>query len=130
MRRMKSDLLRGISGALHHGCILFRRHVQVIEIIRIHRTVLMDDLIMEMRARGLSRISGLSYALSPLHLHSLGHSDCAHMGISCLVAEAVVYEDGISISEEFEAHALHHTVTGRIYRIARLESEIYAAMFL
>ena len=88
------------------------------------------DFIVEMRTGGSSRVAAFPYAFSPLYLHALDHAYGLEMGIPRLVSEAMVYDHGISISEELEFHAFHHAVTCRIDRVAGLKGKIHTAMTL
>ena len=87
-----------------------------------------DYLIMKMWSGRSSGISALSDALTSLDLHSFCHAYGFKMGISCLITEPVVDEHRIAITEKFKPDRFHHTVTGGIYRVARLKSEVHAAM--
>ena len=63
-----------------------------------------------------------------LYLHALRNADSLHMRISGLVSEAMVNDDMVSISEEFELHAFNDSVSGSIYRIARIHRKIHTRM--
>ena len=83
---------------------------------------------MQMRTGRPAGISAESDALTPLHLHALHHIYRLHVSISCLISEAVIYNDLISITEEFELDRLDHTVSGRIEPVAWLKCKVHSCM--
>ena len=50
------------------------------------------------------------------------------MGIPCLVTEAMVYEDRVSIAEKLKPYRLDHTIARCIDGISRLQRKIDTAM--
>ena len=83
---------------------------------------------MKMRSGRTSCIARLPYALASFDAHALNYADGFHVGVSGLVSEAVVYDYGVAISEEFEAYAFHNPVTCGIDRIARFHGEIHTGV--
>ena len=81
-------------------------------------------LIVKMRPRRLSGISGSTYVLAPFdHIAGL-HIYLIHMGIPGPVAETVVDHHIVAISETRHLHLYHCPVGSGIDRIADMACEI------
>ena len=92
--------------------------------------IVFQDFIMQMHARGLSRIPYGAYLLSPFHLLALPDGCFVEMCIPGLVAIAVVNDHQIAITPFVTFHVSHHAITRGVGIRTQGSREVNPAMEL
>ena len=89
-----------VLGHLQHLVVTVGIKVHKVVVDRVLVLTLYNDFVMKVRAGTLARISAECYLFATHHLLSFFHKDflVEQVGVQCLVAIAVVYDNGLAVA--------------------------------